>query len=61
LRIPERGKSIIASGYYEDRYRRVDGTWHFVRRDTTFLHWVPIQEGWARPPEAKPATGVGSP
>ena len=53
LRIPERGKSIIASGYYEDRYRRVDGRWRFVRRDTTFIHWVPIQEGWARPASEK--------
>ncbi len=55
LRIPERDKSIIASGYYEDRYRRVNGKWKFVRRDTTFLHWVPIQQGWARPVEARPA------
>jgi hypothetical protein len=54
LRIPERGKSIIASGYYEDRYRRVNGKWRFVRRDTTFIHWVPIQQGWARPVDAGP-------
>jgi hypothetical protein len=50
LRISENGKSIIASGYYEDRYRRVNGRWKFARRDTTFFHWVPIQTGWAKPP-----------
>jgi ketosteroid isomerase-like protein len=53
LRIVDKGKSIIASGYYEDRYRRVNGKWRFARRDTTFIHWVPIQEGWARPAEPK--------
>jgi hypothetical protein len=49
LRISKNGQSIIASGYYEDRYRRVDGHWKFARRDTTFFHWVPIQQGWAKP------------
>jgi hypothetical protein len=53
LRISVEGKSIIASGYYEDLYRRVDGRWRFARRDTTFFHWVPIQQGWARPTEKK--------
>jgi hypothetical protein len=53
LRIVDKGKSIIASGYYEDIYRRVNGKWRFARRDTTFIHWVPIQEGWARPAAAK--------
>lgn len=48
LRISENGKSIIASGYYEDSYRRVNGRWKFVRRDTTFFHWTPVQQGWAR-------------
>ena len=53
LRITENGKSMIASGYYEDVYRRVNGKWKFVRRDTTFIHHVPIQQGWARPVESK--------
>jgi hypothetical protein len=43
----QQGKSIIGSGYYEDRYRRENGTWKFVSRDTTFFHWVPLQQGWA--------------
>ena len=49
LRISENGQSIIASGYYHDRYRRVDGRWRFVERRIDFAHWVPIQQGWARP------------
>jgi hypothetical protein len=49
LRISENGESIIASGYYEDRYRRVNGRWKFARRDTTFFHWAPVQQGWATP------------
>lgn len=48
LRISETGESIIASGYYEDRYRRENGRWRFVERRATFIHWVPIQQGWAR-------------
>ena len=53
LRISVTGESIIASGYYEDIYRRVNGHWKFARRDTTFFHWVPIQEGWALPAKPK--------
>jgi hypothetical protein len=53
LRISVNGQSIIASGYYEDIYRKVNGRWRFARRDTTFFHWVPIQQGWARPTKEK--------
>lgn len=51
LRISDDGKSIIASGYYEDRYRRENGRWRFAMRKITFVHWVPIQQGWARQTE----------
>lgn len=47
LRATEDGQSIIASGYYEDRYRREGGLWKFARRETTFFHWVPLERGWA--------------
>jgi hypothetical protein len=47
LRITENGQSIIASGYYQDKLRRENGRWKFVVRDATFIHWVPIQQGWA--------------
>ena len=48
LRITEDGHSIIASGYYEDTYRRENGRWKFAVRDATFFHWVSIQDGWAK-------------
>jgi hypothetical protein len=47
LRLAAKGVSIIASGYYKDRYRREDGRWKFAERDCTFFHWVPLQQGWA--------------
>jgi hypothetical protein len=43
----ENGKSMIGSGYYLDQMRRENGRWRFVVRDMHFIHWVPIQEGWA--------------
>jgi ketosteroid isomerase-like protein len=46
LRWSENGKSMIGSGYYQDRFRRENGHWKFVERDMTFIHWVPLQEGW---------------
>jgi hypothetical protein len=48
LRMSENGKSMIGSGYYRDRYRRENGRWWFVTRDMHFIHWVPIQQGWAK-------------
>ncbi len=47
LRRTENGQSMIGSGYYQDRFRRVNGQWKFVVRDMTFFHWVPLQKGWA--------------
>lgn len=47
LRRTENGKSMIGSGYYQDRFRRENGRWKFSSRDMTFAHWVPIQQGWA--------------
>jgi SnoaL-like domain len=46
LRTTENGRSIIASGYYEDKYRRENGRWRFAMRDASFFHWIPIQDGW---------------
>lgn len=53
LRLTENGKSIIASAYYEDRLRRENGRWRFAERRVTFFHWVPLQEGWAKPAAMK--------
>lgn len=47
VRITRGNKSMIGSGYYEDRFRRENGKWKFVERDCSFFHFVPIQEGWA--------------
>ena len=53
LRVSDNGTSTIASGYYEDRLRREGGRWKFVVRDVTFFHWVPLQQGWTKPPGEK--------
>ena len=41
------GESVIAAGWYEDKYRRVSGKWRFVVRKITFHHAVPLKKGWA--------------
>ena len=51
IRLGARGESIIASGYYQDRFRRENGRWLFAERDIALFHWVPIQQGWAKPVE----------
>ena len=47
VRIAQKGQSMIGSGYYEDRFRRENGSWKFVERHCSFFHFVPIQQGWA--------------
>ena len=47
IRAISAGKSVIGSGYYEDRFLRVNGRWKFAQRDATMFHWVPLNEGWA--------------
>ena len=47
LRMSANGQSMIASGYYEDVYRRVDGRWRFAKRDASIFHLCTLQEGWA--------------
>jgi 8-oxo-dGTP pyrophosphatase MutT (NUDIX family) len=41
------GESVLAAGYYEDRYRREDGKWRFAERRLTFHHVAPLKVGWA--------------
>ncbi len=38
------GRMMKGSGYYEDRYRRIDGVWKFVVRDISLFFMVPIHE-----------------
>ena len=47
LRATMEGRSMIGSGYYEDRYARVDGEWKFRSRKLTLCYLVPLTEGWA--------------
>ena len=48
LRWREGNDSMIGSGYYQDSFRREASVWRFVSRDMTFIHWVPIQQGWVK-------------
>ncbi|MEE2677042.1 MAG: nuclear transport factor 2 family protein [Myxococcota bacterium] len=47
LRATMEGRSMIGSGYYDDRYARVDGVWKFRSRRLTMCYLVPITEGWS--------------
>ncbi len=47
LRASVEGRSMIGSGYYDDRYVRVDGEWKFRSRKLTLCYFVPLTEGWA--------------
>jgi hypothetical protein len=47
LRATADGRSMIGSGYYEDRYRRVGGEWKFRSRRLHMSWFVPLDPGWA--------------
>ena len=47
LRFVENGEAYVASGHYDDQYRREGSAWKFARRDFTVYHWVPNAKGWA--------------
>lgn len=51
LRAAQEGRSMIGSGYYEDRYARIDGVWKFRSRKLTLCYLVPITEGWVESSE----------
>jgi uncharacterized protein (TIGR02246 family) len=46
-RFSRNGESIMAAGYYEDKYRRERGRWRFAERKLFFHHVVPLKQGWA--------------
>ena len=46
-RFIQNGESVIAAGWYADKYRRVEGKWRFAERRITFHHVVPLTKGWA--------------
>ncbi len=47
LRATQNGKSMIASGYYDDVYKKVGDEWKFRSRKFHILFWTPLTEGWA--------------
>jgi hypothetical protein len=47
LRAVQEGRSMIGSGHYEDRYRRVGLEWKFQSRKLQMDYLVPLDEGWA--------------
>ena len=51
LRAIQDGQSMIGSGYYEDRYARVDGAWKFRKRKLILSYLVPLAQGWAEASE----------
>jgi hypothetical protein len=47
-RFTRKGESILGAGWYEDKYRRVNGKWRFAVRKISFHHSVPLKEGWGK-------------
>lgn len=48
-------RSVIASGYYDDRFRREPAGWKFSSRVCTFFHVVPLRRGWAKAAGSDPS------
>ncbi len=47
VRASVNGRSMIGSGFYQDRYAKVAGKWRFRSRRLTMCYFVPLSEGWA--------------
>ena len=41
---------VVASGRYIDKYRRVDGVWHFAQRNAEIRFLGPLSPGWGQQP-----------
>lgn len=52
-------ESIVAAGYYDDVYRKVDGAWRFQSRDVTLHYMATLKEGWAAQIRARAARRAG--
>lgn len=48
IRLVQEGEAYTAAGWYEDSYRRVEGSWRFAQRVFHVFHWVPLKKGWSR-------------
>ncbi|TYB40123.1 nuclear transport factor 2 family protein [Actinomadura chibensis] len=42
--------AVIMTGFYQDRFRKVDGEWKFTRIQIDFDHVSNLDAGWARQP-----------
>jgi hypothetical protein len=58
-RFTRKGDSILGAGWYEDKYRRVNGKWRFAVRRVFFHFSVPLSKGWAEE-KAKATARTGS-
>ncbi len=47
LRAAVEGKSMVGSGWYEDRYVRTPAGWKFTLRTLKMRYLVPLEDGWA--------------
>lgn len=48
LRAIQEGRSVMGSGFYEDRYVRIDGDWRFQSRRLNMCYLVPPGEDWSQ-------------
>jgi hypothetical protein len=46
LRAITEGRSVMGSGFYRDRYARVEGDWKFESRELTMCYLVPPGDEW---------------
>lgn len=53
LRATIGGKELLSSGYYDDRYERVNGEWKFRHRKVTMFSFVPIRGRHSERPDEK--------
>jgi ketosteroid isomerase-like protein len=47
LRSVREGRSMLGSGYYQDRYVRQGEVWKFQSRALVLRFFVPLHDGWA--------------
>lgn len=46
IRMVQDGEAVTAAGWYQDKYRKINGSWKFSERDFFTFHMVPLKRGW---------------
>lgn len=46
IRMVQNGEAVTAAGWYQDKYKKIDGTWKFSERNFITFHMVPLKRGW---------------